>query len=98
MSATDHATLIDDEHDPLPSSEPSTSRPTQYSFTPENNKTSTKPDEQNDDDEKRDDSMYVCNICLDIAKSAVVSLCGHLYCWPCLNTWIETRPQRQVRR
>jgi E3 ubiquitin-protein ligase RNF5 len=40
--------------------------------------------------------MYVCNICLDIAKDAVVSMCGHLYCWPCLNTWIETRPHRQL--
>lgn len=58
----------------------------QYSFTPspENSKTSTKPD-ISDDEEKKDDSMYVCNICLDIAKDAVVSMCGHLYCWPCLS-------------
>lgn len=80
--------------------EPSTSRSSQYSFTPspESSKTSTKPDLKNndDDEEKRDDSMYVCNICLDIAKEAVVSMCGHLYCWPCLNTWLETRPHRQL--
>lgn len=82
--------------------EPSTSgsgRQTQYSFTPspENSRTSTKPDLKDDDDgDKRDDSAYVCNICLDIAREAVISVCGHLYCWPCLNTWLETRPHRQL--
>jgi E3 ubiquitin-protein ligase RNF5 len=71
---------------------------TQYSFTPapETSKTSTKPDLNNDEEEKRDDSIYVCNICLDTAKDAVVSMCGHLYCWPCLSTWLETRPHRQL--
>lgn len=70
-------------------------RSTQYSFTPKpgsSNRTSTKPDEE----QKKDDSMYECNICLDIAKDAVVSLCGHLYCWPCLNQWLETRPNNQT--
>lgn len=87
------------ESEPTPStSDPSDYRSsTQYSFTPspETSKTSTKPD-LSDDEQKDGDSMYVCNICLDIAKDAVVSLCGHLYCWPCLNTWLETRPHRQV--
>jgi len=80
-------------------SDDSQHRSTQYSFTPspENSKTSTKPDGgQSEDEEKKDDSMFVCNICLDIAKDAVVSMCGHLYCWPCLNTWLETRPTRQL--
>jgi len=98
-SSTSHA------NDALSDSEPTTStsdssgfRPsTQYSFTPspENSKTSTQPD-LSDDEEKKDDSMFVCNICLDTAKDAVVSMCGHLYCWPCLNTWLETRPSRQL--
>ena len=26
-----------------------------------------------------------CNICLDTARDAVVSMCGHLFCWPCLH-------------
>ncbi|XP_067639520.1 E3 ubiquitin-protein ligase RNF185-like [Eurosta solidaginis] len=46
----------------------------------------------NKEEEKVDDSMYECNICLDTAKDAVVSLCGHLFCWPCLHQWLETRP------
>jgi len=24
-----------------------------------------------------------------------VSHCGHLFCWPCLHQWLETRPSRQ---
>lgn len=46
--------------------------------------------------EKKDESVFECNICLDTAKDAVVSLCGHLFCWPCLHQWLETRPSRQL--
>uniref|UniRef100_A0A8C9SKX9 E3 ubiquitin-protein ligase RNF185 n=1 Tax=Scleropages formosus TaxID=113540 RepID=A0A8C9SKX9_SCLFO len=38
------------------------------------------------------DSTFECNICLDTAKDAVISLCGHLFWY----TWLETRPNRQV--
>lgn len=47
-------------------------------------------------DEKKDESIFECNICLDTAKDAVVSMCGHLFCWPCLHQWLETRPRRQL--
>ena len=30
------------------------------------------------------------------ASDAVISMCGHLFCWPCLHQWLETRPQRQI--
>ncbi|XP_069775727.1 uncharacterized protein [Narcine bancroftii] len=32
-----------------------------------------------------DKVTFECNICLDTAKDAVISLCGHLFCWPCLH-------------
>ncbi|CAG9860127.1 unnamed protein product [Phyllotreta striolata] len=48
------------------------------------------------EEDKKDDSMFECNICLDTARDAVVSMCGHLFCWPCLHQWLETRPNRQV--
>ncbi|XP_042607300.1 E3 ubiquitin-protein ligase RNF185-like isoform X1 [Cyprinus carpio] len=41
-------------------------------------------------------STFECNICLDTSRDAVISLCGHLFCWPCLHQWLETRPSRQV--
>lgn len=37
-------------------------------------------------------AAFECNICLDTARDAVISLCGHLFCWPCLHQWLETRP------
>ncbi|XP_020607771.1 E3 ubiquitin-protein ligase RNF185-like [Orbicella faveolata] len=39
---------------------------------------------------------FECNICLDTAKDAVISFCGHLFCWPCLHKWLETRPNKSV--
>ena len=40
--------------------------------------------------------MFECNICLDVARDAVISMCGHLFCWPCLHQWLETRPNRKI--
>lgn len=44
----------------------------------------------------QDNGTFECNICLDTAQDAVVSMCGHLFCWSCLHQWLETRPNRQV--
>ncbi|KAG9470617.1 hypothetical protein GDO78_017197 [Eleutherodactylus coqui] len=40
-------------------------------------------------------AAFECNICLETSREPVVSVCGHLYCWPCLHQWFETRPERQ---
>lgn len=70
---------------------PSSSSSTQYSFTPASTfaKMSTKPEpaetEAPKEEEKSQDSVYECNICLDTAREAVVSMCGHLFCWPCIH-------------
>jgi len=61
----------------------------------EENTDSTQAQDQKDKEDEKDDSMFECNICLDVAKEPVVSLCGHLFCWPCLHQWLETRPNRQ---
>ncbi|GJQ75723.1 hypothetical protein Trydic_g17795 [Trypoxylus dichotomus] len=49
-----------------------------------------------DGEDKKDGSTFECNICLDAARDAVVSMCGHLFCWPCLHQWLETKPNNQV--
>ncbi|GAA0184653.1 ubiquitin-protein ligase [Lithospermum erythrorhizon] len=42
-------------------------------------------------DESEDDNSggFECNICLDSVQDPVVTLCGHLYCWPCIYKWIS---------
>ncbi|ONK63973.1 uncharacterized protein A4U43_C07F20810 [Asparagus officinalis] len=32
---------------------------------------------------------FDCSICLDSASDPVVTLCGHLYCWPCIYKWLQ---------
>lgn len=32
---------------------------------------------------------FECNICLDTVQDPVVTLCGHLYCWPCIYRWLH---------
>ena len=47
-------------------------------------------------EDSNSNAAFECNICLDVAREAVISMCGHLFCWPCLHTWLETRPNRQI--
>lgn len=44
-----------------------------------------------DDDEMFDSSTYECNICYEVAREPVVTMCGHLYCWPCLYRWMQVQ-------
>lgn len=34
---------------------------------------------------------FDCNICLECLEDPVVTLCGHLYCWPCIYKWLNFR-------
>ncbi|XP_054812965.1 E3 ubiquitin-protein ligase RMA3 [Prosopis cineraria] len=38
-----------------------------------------------------DNGCFECNICLESAHDPVVTLCGHLYCWPCIFRWLQTQ-------
>ncbi|ESO06677.1 hypothetical protein HELRODRAFT_188445 [Helobdella robusta] len=49
-----------------------------------------------DNNSSNTSGAFECNICLDTARDAVVSMCGHLFCWPCLHQWLETRPSRKT--
>ncbi|KAI3841001.1 hypothetical protein MKX03_018232 [Papaver bracteatum] len=40
--------------------------------------------------DRNDMANFNCSICLDLAQDPIVTLCGHLYCWPCLYKWFET--------
>ncbi|KAL0398596.1 UNVERIFIED_CONTAM: E3 ubiquitin-protein ligase RMA1H1 [Sesamum radiatum] len=36
-------------------------------------------------------ACFDCSICLDFACDPVVTLCGHLYCWPCIYKWFDSQ-------
>ncbi|XP_004514340.1 E3 ubiquitin-protein ligase RMA3-like [Cicer arietinum] len=38
-----------------------------------------------------ENGCFDCNICLESAHDPVVTLCGHLYCWPCLYKWLNVQ-------
>ena len=42
-----------------------------------------------DGDDLSDNSTYECNICYELAREPVVTMCGHLYCWPCLYRYVD---------
>ncbi|XP_078427446.1 E3 ubiquitin-protein ligase RMA3-like [Wolffia australiana] len=41
-------------------------------------------------------ACFDCNICLEFAVEPVVTLCGHLYCWPCIYKWLQPRSEREA--
>ena len=34
-------------------------------------------------------SDFDCHICLETCAHPVITMCGHLFCWPCLSQWLE---------
>ncbi|KAM7252074.1 hypothetical protein ACFE04_023957 [Oxalis oulophora] len=38
---------------------------------------------------------FECNICFEIAHDPIVTLCGHLFCWPCLYRWLHHHSHSQ---
>jgi len=51
---------------------------------------------KNNDINTSGNSEYECNICFDTAYSPVLTLCGHLFCWPCLHQWLEAQSQNPL--
>ncbi|KAK9817950.1 hypothetical protein WJX72_004750 [[Myrmecia] bisecta] len=41
-------------------------------------------------------SAFECNICYELSREPVVTLCGHLYCWPCLYRWMQVQSHCRV--
>lgn len=34
-----------------------------------------------------------CNICLQSPSDPIITTCGHLFCWPCIYTWLNSNLQ-----
>ncbi|KAA6367963.1 MAG: putative E3 ubiquitin-protein ligase RMA1H1, partial [Streblomastix strix] len=48
-------------------------------------------DSQRQPDSEDQKSAFSCCICLDLPTDPVLTACGHLFCWPCLHEWLQTR-------
>ncbi|XP_008808880.2 E3 ubiquitin-protein ligase RNF185-like [Phoenix dactylifera] len=42
-----------------------------------------------------DAGSFECNICFELAQDPIVTLCGHLFCWPCLYKWLHVHAHSQ---
>ncbi|KAK9113180.1 hypothetical protein Scep_020699 [Stephania cephalantha] len=42
-----------------------------------------------------DAGSFECNICFELAQDPIVTLCGHLFCWPCLYKWLHIHSHSQ---
>ncbi|CAI9763695.1 unnamed protein product [Fraxinus pennsylvanica] len=50
---------------------------------------STSSSNNNNNNNNCDAGNFECNICFDLAQDPIVTLCGHLFCWPCLYKWLH---------
>ncbi len=41
--------------------------------------------EQKPSEKEENSTPFECNICLSSAEEPVISMCGHLFCWPCIS-------------
>lgn len=46
---------------------------------------------QQSKESEKTSACFDCSICLDFARDPVVTLCGHLYCWPCIYKWFDSQ-------
>ncbi|KAF1882804.1 hypothetical protein Lal_00002985 [Lupinus albus] len=42
-----------------------------------------------------DAGNFECNICFELAQDPIITLCGHLFCWPCLYSWLHFHSKSQ---
>eukprot|EP00474_Spongospora_subterranea_P000471 CRZ00929.1 hypothetical protein [Spongospora subterranea] len=46
--------------------------------------------EEKSADSKGLESAIDCNICFEVAMKPVITMCGHMFCWPCIHQWLES--------
>jgi len=49
---------------------------------------------ENDNNQNSDNEMFSCNICFEQAVEPVITMCGHLFCWPCIFQWLRNQADR----
>ncbi|XP_061370665.1 uncharacterized protein LOC133313322 [Gastrolobium bilobum] len=49
----------------------------------------------NNNNNNNDAGNFECNICFELAQDPIITLCGHLFCWPCLYKWLHFHSHSQ---
>lgn len=39
-----------------------------------------------------ENSEQTCLLCLDVRKNTSLTICGHLFCWECIISYLQTKP------
>jgi E3 ubiquitin-protein ligase RNF5 len=42
------------------------------------------------------ENKWECKICMEEAKEAVVTKCGHLFCWSCIYEWAQAKQSNTI--
>eukprot|EP00295_Goniomonas_pacifica_P041495 CAMPEP_0175994926 /NCGR_PEP_ID=MMETSP0108-20121206/54855_1 /TAXON_ID=195067 ORGANISM="Goniomonas pacifica, Strain CCMP1869" /NCGR_SAMPLE_ID=MMETSP0108 /ASSEMBLY_ACC=CAM_ASM_000204 /LENGTH=192 /DNA_ID=CAMNT_0017327007 /DNA_START=11 /DNA_END=589 /DNA_ORIENTATION=+ len=42
---------------------------------------------------QRQEAGFICRICLEPPEKPVATVCGHVFCWPCLFKWLRVHQQ-----
>jgi E3 ubiquitin-protein ligase RNF5 len=80
----------------------------QHSNTPSTNENKTVPtnmeskrnessNNDNSEEDKSKNDLFECNICFDPASEPVITVCGHLFCWPCLYKWLNSQQNKSLQ-
>ncbi|KAJ3275115.1 hypothetical protein HDV01_001254 [Terramyces sp. JEL0728] len=64
---------------------------------PETVASETKQAQEKEKEKTEEEILFECNICLDTASNPVVTMCGHLYCWPCFYVSRKVIKQLHLR-
>ncbi|MES1918183.1 hypothetical protein MHBO_000194 [Bonamia ostreae] len=51
----------------------------------------TSVEKTKENERKQKKSLFDCFICFEEAAEPVTTLCGHLFCWSCIHTWIANK-------
>ncbi|CAH2061329.1 unnamed protein product [Thlaspi arvense] len=66
-----------------------------FNFHMKGESTSTSSSYSDNNGANEQDHDFECNICFELAQDPIVTLCGHLFCWPCLYRWLHHHSHSQ---